>query len=73
MEVDGDVEALCGLTREAEGWSEFVAWFSAGEVGEPIEIEGDRARVPFRFGPDGDRSETMELVRQGGRWYLSGF
>ena len=70
---DGDTETLCRMTRESEHWEQFVALFSHGEViGEAV-IEMNRATVPFRFGPDGERQEEMRLALNDGRWYLISF
>lgn len=73
VETDGDVEALCGLRIDGEEWDAFVEAFRTGEVTGPAAVEGDRARVPFRFGPDGDRPEVMELRNVSGRWVLVSF
>lgn len=72
-EADGDVRALCDLKPDHPRWSSFVETFRTGEVTGPVEVDGDRARVPFRFGPDGGRTEVMELIRVSGRWSLASF
>ena len=38
-----------------------------------ISPDGTQAQVPFVFGPDGDREETMVLINRDGKWYLLGF
>ena len=73
IETDGDVADICAMTRDSDGWASFVEWFRTGVVVGPVEIEGEVARVPFRFGPEGDREETMELHLWGERWYLRAF
>jgi hypothetical protein len=72
-EADGDVQGICGLAADPSGGPEFVQYFAAGSLaGEPT-ITGDTAAVPFMFGPDGSRSETMNLVRRGEKWFLQSF
>ena len=73
IETDGDVAEICALTKESEGWESFVEWFRTGVLAGPVELEGGVARVPVRFGPEGDRVETMELQLWGERWYLRAF
>lgn len=73
IETDGDVADICSLTTTSESWESFVEWFGTGTLGGAVQIDGDVARVPFRFGPEGDREETMELQLWGDRWYLRSF
>ncbi len=72
-ENDGDTRGICALGRDPSGAAPFVAAFENGRVADSARTRGDRASVPFLFGPDGDRRETMELIRRDGRWYLSSF
>lgn len=72
-DIDGDARALCDLDPESGDWASFVEAFRSGEVTGAAEVEGDEARVPFRFGPDGERDEVMVLTRVDGRWGLSAF
>jgi hypothetical protein len=72
-DADGDAKAICELEDNAERRAEFKEYFSKGRVvGEP-EIEGNEARVNIKFGPDGEKDETMVLTRKGKKWYLSNF
>ncbi len=72
--ADGDVKRVCGVGEADEaGQSEFRKYFSKGGVSGKARIKGDKAEVDFLFGPDGRKKETMELVRENGRWYLSQF
>jgi hypothetical protein len=72
-DADRDVLRICGLATDETGLEEFSTFFRAGQIsGEPT-IEGERAAVPFLFGPDGTRPETMNLVQREGLWYLQSF
>ena len=74
-ENDGDTQMICDLATDDTNREEFIAAFSTGTViGDAVvALSGDRAEVPFLFGPDGDEEETMELVKRNDRWYLLGF
>ena len=73
-ENDGDTQRICDVAKAAPGGQEeFSKWFKTGKVtGEPT-VDGDRVQIPFSFGPDGSKSETMNLIRRDGKWYLSSF
>ena len=72
-ENDDDTAAICAITADHENAASFLEWFASGQItGEPV-INGDRAEIPFTFGPNGDREETMTLIRRDGRWYLFDF
>jgi hypothetical protein len=49
----------------------FATNFEFGKVAGAAEISGDKAIVPIKFGPNGDKQETFQLVKRGNRWYLS--
>ena len=74
-ENDGDTQGICDLATDDTNREEFVQYFATGRISGDAQIspEGDRAEVPFLFGPDGDREETMELINRDGQWYLFGF
>jgi len=74
-ENDGDTQMICELATDDSNRDEFLQYFSAGEIrGDAIiSPNGDRAEVPFLFGPDGNSEETMELIYRNGQWYLFGF
>lgn len=73
-ENDGDTKRLCALATDPAGLSEFQAAFKGGKLaGEPT-IEGNKASVPFTFGPDySGRAETMTLIRRDEGWFLFSF
>ena len=72
-ENDGDTAMICAMSEDHPEVEMFIEHFATGRViGEAL-IVGDRARVDFTFGPDGDEGETMGLVRRDGRWYLIDF
>lgn len=82
---DGDTECLCALepsyvphgcdedSNNRLPFEEFVKYFKDGRLNGPIEIKEDRAAVPFLFGPNASRKETMNMIRIEGNWYLSSF
>lgn len=72
-EGDGDTRRICALAEESAGRDEFARAFAAARVVGPARRHGERAEVSFVFGPRGDRSETMHLVRRRARWYLLSF
>jgi hypothetical protein len=73
-ENDGDTRRICSVAAAPEAkQAEFKAYFAAGKLDGEATIEGDRASVPFLFGPDGTRKESMEMVRREGKWYLMSF
>ena len=54
--------------------AEFRASFEKGKVAGDVKIDGDKAEVPILFGPDGDKSETLNLIKQeNNKWYLHDF
>jgi len=73
-ENDGDTQRICDVANAAPGGQEeFSKWFKTGKItGEPT-FDGDQAQIPFSFGPDGSKTETMNLIRRDGKWYLSSF
>jgi len=72
-EHDGDTDAICNITADHPDKDTFVAAFAKARLnGEPT-ISGNRAEVPFLFGPNGDQEETMTLILRDGKWYLLGF
>jgi len=74
-ENDGDTQAICDLATDAANRDEFVQYFFTGKVNGSAQIgpAGDKATVPFLFGPDGDSEGTMTLVNRDGQWYLFDF
>jgi len=70
---DGDTKAVCRMTTTSKDWPDFVKYFAKAAVSGPARIQGNKAEVPFLFGPRGTKKETMVLVRRGSGWYLSSF
>lgn len=68
---DGDVKRICNAANENS--EEFKKYFSKGKLNGKAEIDGDKAKVPFLFGPDGQEKETMNLRKSGDKWYLYSF
>lgn len=70
---DLDVRRICDYAAGFDPSGEFPMFFAEGKlVGEPYG-EGDRAWIPFVFGPEGNKIDTMELVQREGKWYLEQF
>ena len=75
-EGDGDTRRICELSTQSpvsDGFMDFKEIFKEGGVDGKAEVMGDEARVSFHFGEGGKENETMELIRRGDKWYLSGF
>jgi hypothetical protein len=73
-ENDGDTKRVCTLSSQPKKkQDEFVTYFKTGKIIGSAEINGDTAAVKFKFGPDGTRDETMNLIRRKGKWYLYSF
>jgi hypothetical protein len=71
---DGDVKDVCGVAEAPKDkQKEFVEYFAKGKINGKARIEGKKAEVDFLFGPTGTKKETMELVEEGGKWYLAQF
>ena len=74
VESDGDSKDVCAVaTGEQKMKDSFKEYFSKGKVvGDPV-IEGDNAKVNIMFGPDGTKSETFNMAKKDGKWYLTSF
>ena len=72
-ENDGDTKDICDLKNQpSERQKLFKEFFSKGHIEGKANIEGDKAQVNIKFGPDGTKDETFKLIRREGKWYLSG-
>jgi hypothetical protein len=72
-ENDDDTALICAITAGHPDKDSFVQYFALAKIAGEAAVEGDRAEVPFLFGPEGDQEETMGLILRDGKWYLSGF
>jgi hypothetical protein len=72
-ENNEDTSRICAMTPGSPDWESFRTSFAAGRLNGEPRVSGDRAALHFVFGPKGRDSETMELVRRDGRWYLLAF
>ena len=70
---DEDTRRICAMHPGAPDWKSFRDSFASARMNGEPRVHGDRARLDFLFGPGGRSSETMELVRRDGRWYLLDF
>lgn len=71
-ENDGDTRSICEL-KDENIKKQFVEYFSNGGVTGKAQINGDKAVVPFKFGPNGQKREEMKLIKRDGKWYLYSF
>ncbi|HTE56108.1 MAG TPA: hypothetical protein VK698_34890 [Kofleriaceae bacterium] len=71
--ADVNTRRICATHPGAPDWDSFRRAFARARLNGEPRVSGDHARIDFLFGPEGDDSETMELVRRDGRWYLSSF
>ncbi len=73
-ENDRDTRNICAVVDSSDDIkASFVDQFKLGRVVGEAFIEGDKARVNLKFGPNGDRDETMNLIKRNDYWYLSSF
>ena len=73
-ENDSDTKRICNLANEEDKVKDsFNEYFAKGTVVGEAKINGDQAAVKFKFGPDGTKEETMNLIQREGKWYLYGF
>jgi hypothetical protein len=69
--ADNDSKHICDMKDEDK--DSFVEYFSKGKVNGTATVEGDKAKVPIMFGPDGTKEETFNEVKIDGKWYLESF
>ena len=70
-ENDDPTSNMCNVANAPiERKNEFIEYFSKGKVVGEVEIEGNTASVPIRFGPKGELDEVFVLVLRNGLWYL---
>ena len=72
-ENDGDTALICEITTGHANENDFIQIFANGRINGDVIINGERAELPFLFGPAGDQQETMILILRDGRWYLLEF
>jgi len=74
-ENDSDTQIICGAATDDTSREQIIEFFAKGKINGDTQISpnGNEAQVPILFGPDGDREETMVLIKRDGRWYLLGF
>ncbi len=73
-ENDGDTKKVCAVSSTSDDeQKEFISYFKTGKITGEVTIDGDMAKVPIKFGPNGDKDETIKLVKRGNNWYLYSF
>tara|TARA_R110002096_G_scaffold292224_1_gene486545 strand:+ start:103129 stop:103536 length:408 start_codon:yes stop_codon:yes gene_type:complete len=72
-EANVHARRICAQVVDGSDWPEFVEQFAKGKLIGEARVSGDWAQVNFVFGPSGTTSETMELTRRDGKWYLLAF
>ncbi len=73
-EMDGDSKAICSVYLASdEEKDEFNTYFKFGQVIGDAVIAGNEAMVQIKFGPQGNKDETMNLFQRDGKWYLRSF
>ena len=70
-ENDGDTRRICESADKNP--DEFKEYFAKGKINGESTVEGERAEVPFLFGPDGTKEESMRVIKRGDKWYLYSF
>lgn len=72
--ADGDVKNVCSVAdAPPEVQADFRRQFEKGKIIGEARFEGNQIEIDFLFGPDGSSEETMQLVREGGKWFLLSF
>jgi hypothetical protein len=70
-DADGEAKRVADVAgADEEMQASFVEYFGKGKVNGEVVTEGDTARVPILFGPEGTKEETFEMIRIDGKWYL---
>jgi hypothetical protein len=73
-DADGDAKQVAGVAdAPAERQASFREYFGPGKVDGDAAIDGDKASVPIKFGPNAAKSETLVMVKANGVWYLQSF
>lgn len=73
-EGDGDVKRICSVYLSSkEDKDEFNSYFKFGQVLGKAVIAGNEAMIQIKFGPQGNKDETMNLLQRDGKWYLRSF
>lgn len=72
-ENDQDTRRICDQATADALDDEFIQYFRNGKIDGEALLQGEKASVPFLFGPRGDKSDTMEMIRRDGKWYLYQF
>ena len=72
-DADEDSKMIGSVETSTEMQEKFKSYFEKGMVdGEPV-VSGDKAEVKIKFGPDGTKEETFNMVQKDGKWYLMSF
>jgi hypothetical protein len=67
------VVRLCELRTGTPEWTSFRTAFAGARLNGEPRVHEDHTSLNFVFGEDVTHSETMELARRAGRWYLLRF
>jgi hypothetical protein len=71
--ADEDGKMIASVEADKLLQESFKTYFAKGMVnGEPV-ISGNRAEVKIKFGPDGKKEETFNMILLNGKWYLESF
>lgn len=74
VEQDTDSKKICEVPDGDEKLkNNFKEYFSKGKIVGEATVEGDDAKVNILFGPDGTTSETFNMKKKDGKWYLTSF
>ena len=70
--AEGEFKPIVDKSASDESLAELSEMFREAEVVEE-KIDGDRARVRVSLKWEGRKEETLYMVREQGRWVISGF
>lgn len=70
--AEGEFNTIVDKSATDESLAELSEMFRDAEVVEE-KIDGDRARVRVSLKWEGRKEETLNMVREQGRWFIRGF
>jgi hypothetical protein len=71
---DADTKLICNMQNlGAAAQQTFKVQFAFGKVIGSPDIDGEKAKVNFKYGLNAGKDGTMEMVKRNGKWYLSSY
>ena len=67
---DGDTSDICEINKKHPDKNQFIEDFKLARLQGAVHVLGNRAKVPFVYGPKADKKEVMHLIKRKTKWYL---